>query len=201
VVIMRPQGGLRGLLTSLGEFTMTQTFNVGSRSLFVTITAWVFIVLALLASASAVVQTAAVSSLPGQIALSGAPLPQPGLTGWLLAYLPWVVGTGLVVSVATLVAAGGLLLRLEWARRTFIALLLVAIAANLAGLWLQQEVMLSLVDATLQRSALPPQVAGVFGGFVVAARSMAVLVTLIGCGGLGWIAWRLTQPLIRQEFA
>jgi hypothetical protein len=201
VGIMHPQGGLRGLLTSLGEITMTQTFNVGSRSLFVTITAWVFMVLALLASASAVVQTAEVSSLPGQIALSGAPLPQPGLTGWLLAYLPWVVGTGLVVSVATLVAAGGLLLRLEWARRTFIALLLVAIAANLAGLWLQQEVMLSLVDATLQRSALPPQVAGVFGGFVVAARSMAVLVTLIGCGGLGWIAWRLTQPLIRQEFA
>ena len=180
---------------------MTQTFNVGSRSLFVTITAWVFIVLALLASASAVVQNAVVSSLPGQIALSGTPLPQPGLTGWLLAYLPWVVGTGLVVSVATLVAAVGLLLRLEWARRTFIALLLVAIAANLAGLWLQQELMLSLVDATLLRSALPPQVAGVFGGFVVAARSMAVLVTLIGCGGLGWIAWRLTQPLIRQEFA
>jgi hypothetical protein len=198
---MHPQGGLRGLLTSLGEITMTQTFNVGSRSLFVTITAWVFIVLALLASASAVVQTAVVSSLPGQIALSGTPLPQPGLTGWLLAYLPWVVGTGLVVSVATLVAAGGLLVRLEWARRTFIALLLVAIAANLGGLWLQQEVMLSLVDATLQRSVLPPQVAGVFGGFVVAARSMAVLVTLIGCGGLGWIAWRLTQPLIRQEFA
>jgi len=180
---------------------MTQTFSVGSRSLFVTITAWVFIVLALLASASAVVQTAVVSSLPGQIALSGAPLPQPGLTGWLLAYLPWVVGTGLVVSAATLVAAGGLLLRLEWARRIFIALLLVAIAANLGGLWLQQEVMLSLVDATLQRSALPPQVAGVFSGFVVAARSMAVLVTLIGCAGLGWTAWRLTQPLIRQEFA
>ena len=180
---------------------MTQTFNVGSRSLFVTITAWVFMVLALLASASAVVQNAVVSSLPGQIVLSGTPLPQPGLTGWLLAYLPWVVGTGLVVSVATLAAAAGLLLRLEWARRTFIALLLVAIAANLAGLWLQQEVMLSLVDATLQRSTLPPQVAGVFGGFVVAARAMAVLVTLLGCGLLGWIAWRLTQPLIRQEFA
>ncbi|MBL8351168.1 MAG: hypothetical protein JNL87_12755 [Burkholderiaceae bacterium] len=180
---------------------MTQTLNVGSRSLFVTIIAWVFIVLALLASASALVQNAAVSSLPGQIALAGTPLPQPGLTGWLLGYLPWVVGAGLVVSVATLAAAVGLLLRLEWARRTFIGLLLVAIAANLAGLWLQQEVMLSLVDVTLQRAALPAHVASVFGGFVVAARSMAVLVTLAGCALLGWIAWRLTQPLIRQEFA
>lgn len=180
---------------------MTQTLNVGSRSLFVTITAWVFIVLALLASASALVQNAAVSSLPGQIALAGTPLPQPGLTGWLLGYLPWVVGAALVVSVATLAAAVGLLLRLEWARRTFIGLLLVAIAVNLAGLWLQQEVMLSLVDVTLQRAALPAHVASVFGGFVVAARSMAVLVTLACCALLGWIAWRLTQPLIRQEFA
>ena len=180
---------------------MTQTFNVGARSLFVTITAWVFIVLGLLASSSALVQNATVASLPGQLALAGTPLPQPGLTGWLLAYLPWVVGAGLVVSVAMLAAAAGLLLRLEWARRTFIGLLILAIVANLCGLWLQQEVMLSLLDATLQNAQLPPQVAGVFGGFVVAARSMAVLVTLLACGFLGWIAWRLTLPPIRQEFA
>ncbi len=180
---------------------MPQTFTVGSRSLFVTITAWVFMVLALLACASALVQNAVVSSLPGQISVASAPLAQPLLTGWLLAYLPWVVGAGLVVSVATLAAAVGLLLRREWARRTFIALLLVTMAINLCGLWLQQELMLSVVDATLQSTLLPPRVVGVFGGFVVAARSMAVLVTLAGCGMLAWIAWRLTLPLIRQEFA
>ncbi len=180
---------------------MTQTFNVGSRSRFVTVTAWVFIVLGLLTSASALVQNAAVTSLPGQIALAGTPLPQPLVTGWLLGYLPWVVGAGLVLSVATLAAAVGLLLRLEWARRTFIALLLVAIVVNLGGLWLQQEVMLSLVSVTLHQAPMPPLVADVFGGFVVAARSMAVLVTLAGCAMLGWIAWRLTLPTIRQEFA
>jgi hypothetical protein len=180
---------------------MTQTFNVGSRSLFVTITAWVFIALGLLASASALVQNAVVLSLSGQIALSGTPLPQPLLTGWLLSYLPWVMGAGLVASVAMLAAAVGLLLRLEWARRTFIALLWVAIAVNLGGMWLQQEVMLSLVDATLLQAPMPPLVAEVFSSFVVAARSMAVLVTLAGCAMLGWIAWRLTLPPIRQEFA
>ena len=119
----------------------------------------------------------------------------------MLAYLPWVVAVGLVMSVATLVAAAGLLLRLEWARRTFIGLLGVAIAFNLGGLWLQQEVMLSLVQVTLHQAPLPPQVADVFGGFVVAARSMAVLVTLAACALLGWIAWRLTLPPVRQEFA
>lgn len=180
---------------------MTQTFNVGARSRFVTVTAWVFIVLGPVASASALVRHAGLASLPEQIALSGATSTQPLFAGWLLACLPWAVAAGGVMSVAMLAAAIGLLLRLEWARRGFIALLGVAIAANLLGLWLQQAVMLSLVDATLREVVLPPQVAGVFGAFVLAARSMAVLVTLGGSALLGWIAWRLTQAPIRQEFA
>lgn len=178
---------------------MPQTFNVGSRSLFVTITAWVFIALGLLASMSALVQNAAVAALPVGLALHGAVTPV--VTGWLLAYLPWVVGTALVLSVATLATAIGLLLRLEWARRVFIGLLLVAVAVNLAGLWLQQEFVLSLVDATLGSAAMPPRVAGVFGGFVVAARAMAGVFTLGACLTLGWIIRRLMSPAIRQEFA
>jgi hypothetical protein len=125
----------------------------------------------------------------------------PAVTGWLLAYLPWVVGAALVLSVATLAAAIGLLVRREWARRVFIALLLVAVAVNLAGMWLQQEFMLSLVDATLGSAAMPPQVVGVFGGFVVAARAMAGVVTLGSCLVLGAIIRGLMSPAIRQEFA
>jgi hypothetical protein len=194
-------GGQVGRLTAKTKGSyLTQTFNVGGRSLFVTVTAWVFIVLGLLASVSALVQNATASSLPGQVALTSTPLPYPLLTGWLLAYLPWVVGAGLLVSVATLAAAIGLLLRLEWARRSFIVLMGVAIGINLGGLWLQQELMLSLVDASLHQAVMPPVLEGVFGGFVVATRSMAMLVTLAGCAMLGWIAWRLTLLPIRQEF-
>lgn len=180
---------------------MTQTFNVGHRSLFVTVTAWVFAALGLLATASALVQTAMVNSMPGQLALAGTPWPQPGLTGWLLGYLPWLVGLALVSSLATVAAAVGLLRRLEWARRVFIALLTAAIAVNLCGLWLQQEVVLSLVQVSLSQAPLSPLMGYVFGGFVVAARALAVLVTLAGCGVLAWIAWRLTLPPVRQEFA
>jgi hypothetical protein len=180
---------------------MPQTFNVGSKSLFVTITAWAFIVLAALASASALVQNAAVASfLPG-LTIVGNVQPLPLLTGLLLGYLPWVVGAGLLVSLATLACAVGLLLRLEWARRVFIALLVLAIAANVAGLWLQQEMLQSLVASTLSRSPLPPLAADVFGGFVTAARVMAVLVTLAACFLLAWIIRRLMSPSVRQEFA
>lgn len=178
---------------------MPQTFNVGSKSLFVTVTAWVFIVLAALASASALVQNAAVASfLPGLTVVGNV---QPLLTGLLLGYLPWVVGAGLVVSLATLACAVGLLIRLEWARRVFIVLLVLAILANVAGLWLQQEMLQSLVSNTLSRSPLPPLAADVFGGFVTAARVMAVLVTLGACALLVWIIRRLMSPSVRQEFA
>ena len=178
---------------------MPQTYNVGARSLFVTAIAWVFIVLAVLTSMSALVQNAAVASLmPGvQIATERMPL----LTGLLIGYLPWVVGTGLVMSLATLASAIGLLMRLDWARRSFIGLLVVAIFANLLGLWLQQEVVQSVVSSTLSSATIPQQAMGVFGGFVTAARVMAVLMTLVGCAVLGGIIGRLMSPSVRQEFA
>ena len=173
---------------------MPITIAVGARSLFVTATAWVFILLGMMACLSALVQNAMLASL----------LPVPvnsGVMGLLMDYLPWVVGTWLVISLATLASAIGLLLRLDWARRTFITLLAVAIVANLLGLWLQQEMMQSVVSSTLGNVALPPQALGVFGGFVTAVRVMAVGVTLGACALLGWIIRRLMSPSVRQEFA
>jgi hypothetical protein len=180
---------------------MPQTFNVGARSLFVTVTAWVFIILAALTSASAVVQNAAVASLMPGLRFATERDPLPLLTGLLIGYLPWVVGMGLVMSLATLASAVGLLMRLDWARRTFIGLLVVAIFANLLGLWLQHEVVQSVVSNTLSSVAIPQQAMGVFGGFVTAARVMAVLMTLVGCSLLGWIIRRLMSATVRQEFA
>jgi len=177
---------------------MPQTYNVGARSLFVTVTAWVFIVVAALATVSAVVRNAAAGSLlAGMPDLHSLPL----VTSLLIGYLPWVVGAGVALSLATLAAAIGLLLRLDWARRVFIGLLVVAIVANLAGLWLQHEVVQSLVSSTLSRAPLPPAAVEVFGGFVTASRVMGALVTLGACALLSWIIRRLMSPMIRQEFA
>lgn len=173
---------------------MPITIAVGARSLFVTATAWVFILLGVIASGSALVQNAMLASL--------LPVPvQSGLMGWLMAHLPWVTGTTLVLSLATLASAIGLLLRLDWARRAFIGLLAVAIVANLLGLWLQQEMLQSVVSSTLGTAALPPHAMGVFGGFVSAVRVMAVVVTLGGCALLAWIIRRLMSAGVRREFA
>lgn len=180
---------------------MPQTFNVGSRSVFVNATAWIFIILAGLTAVSALLQNAAVASLmPGlQSATEHHPLPL--LTGVLIGYLPWVVGTGLAMSMATLASAIGLLLRLDWARRGFIGVLAFAIGANLMGLWLQQEVVQSVVSNTLSSVSIPQQAMALLGGFVTAARVMAMLMTLVACLMLGWVIRRLMSPSVRQEFA
>jgi hypothetical protein len=93
------------------------------------------------------------------------------------------------------------LLRLDWARRVFIGLIAFAIVANLLGLYLQQEMMQSVVSTTLNTAPLPPQALGVFGGFVTAARVMAVVVTLGVCGLMAWIIRRLMSAGVRREFA
>ena len=179
---------------------MPQTYYLGYRSLFVTLTAWAAIVLAAVVCAFGVIQQAALASWAPGLEASVQAEPMPLVSGLMLSYLPWAVGAGLMISVALLVAAAGLLMRLEWARRTFIGLLMVAIAANLGSLWLQQEFVQSLVDATLRQAPLPTSAAGVFGGFVAAARWLSGLVTLFACGGLVWIIRRLMSPKVRQEF-
>ena len=180
--------------------TMPQTFNVGSRSVFVSVTAWVFIVLGLGASALSVIQGASIASLlPAFHPGLGKPL--QGLMKVLTGHLPWVAAVALTLSLGTLAAAIGLLLRLEWARRAFIAMVLLAIVARLAGLWLQQELLQALIDHTLSRTPLPLEAAGVFGGFAAVARAAAITLSVATALLLAWIIARLSTQAVRQEFA
>ena len=89
---------------------MPQTFNVGSRSLFVSVTAWVFIVFGIAASALSVIQGAATAALLPGFNLTLDVRPLHGLVQVLAAHLPWVAGAALALSIGTLVAAIGLLL-------------------------------------------------------------------------------------------
>lgn len=174
---------------------MPQTLNVGARSVFVTTVGWMFILLATMAVAWALVRFASAGSVVATL-----PGPQ-GLTALLAAYLPWVMAAGLALSLGTLAAAIGLLLRLDWARRAVIGLLLVAILANLGGLWLQHELVESVVSQTLLSSPLPTPAIDVLGGFVTASRVLAIVLTLGTCAILAWVIQRLRSWAVRQEFA
>jgi hypothetical protein len=180
---------------------MPQTFNVGSRSLFVSVTAWVFILFGLTTSTLSVIQGASIASLLPGLNLNLDVKPLQGLMKMLAGHLAWVAAIALALSIGTLVAAAGLLLRLEWARRAFIAVVALAILANLAGLWLQQELLQALIDHTLSRVPLPLEAAGVFGGFAAVARVAAVTLSAGTCLTLAWIIARLSTQTVRQEFA
>jgi hypothetical protein len=112
-----------------------------------------------------------------------------------------VFTASVALSLATMVCAVGLLRRIEWARRVFIGLLMVAIVVDLSGLWLQQEFMHLLVDSALRQATLTQSAADVFGGFVTAARLLAGFITLVAGIALGGIIRRLMSPSVRQEFA
>jgi hypothetical protein len=158
-----------------GSSTMTQTFTVGARSIFVTSLAWVTIVAGLLLAASA----------------GGAGLAE--ITGRAPSAGPWALSAVFALSLAAVITAVGLLMRLDWARRAFIGLLALAILAPLPGLWLQYGMLQRVVSQALQDVA--PAAATVAPIGVAAA-----LVVLAGVL-LGWAIRRLMSPMVRQEFA
>jgi len=178
---------------------MPQTFNVGSRSRFVTFVAWLFMALSIFACAWAVIQYATQSSWSAELATARPGL--PGLSGLLVRELPWVLCAAAGVSLAVLVCAVGLLQRFEWARRLFIGLLVVGIGIDLAGLWLQQEVVHLMVESALREATLPQRAAALLGGALTTARVLAALLTLAASLGLAGIIRRLMSPSVRQEFA
>jgi hypothetical protein len=177
---------------------MPQTFNVGARSRFVTFVAWLFIALSVFACAWAVIQNATQSSWAAELATHRA---LPGLGGVLVRQLPWLLSTAAALSLATGLCAFGLLRRLEWARRLFIGLLGLAIMVDLAGLWLQQEMVHLLVESALRDAPLPRGAADLLGGAVTTARVLAGLLTLGASLALAGIIRRLMSPSVRQEFA
>ena len=176
---------------------MPQTYNVGSRSRFVNFIAWMFILLAAFACEWAVIQNATQS----WTALAVDPASLPWLTGLLMRHATWVFSAAVALSLATMVCAFGLLRRIEWARRVFIGLLMVAIGVDLAGLWLQQEFMHLLVDSALRQASFSQGTAEVVDGVVTTARVLAGLVTLVFSLALAGIIRRLMSPAVRQEFA
>jgi len=176
---------------------MPKTFNVGAPSRFVTITAWLAIVLAAAVALLAGWQQAELASLLPQWQQR----PLPTVSGWLLRGMPWVLATAAGLALLLLASAIGLLLRLDWARRVFIGLVALAIAANLFGLWLQHEAVQLWVQQTLGAVVLPGPAAGVFGGLLTLAQVMAGMVTVAAALMLAWVISRLNSESVRQEFA
>lgn len=180
---------------------LAQTYRVGAPSVFVTGTAWFFIVLAALVSVAALLHSAETASLLPGLQLAGdAPL-SPQVVAALRGQLPWVLGGALVLSLATLASAIGLLLRLEGARRVFVGLLVLAIVFHLGGLALQQVLVHAVVVRGWVEALLPAALVQAVGGPAMAARCLGALLSLGACVALVGVIRGLSSRAVRQEFA
>jgi hypothetical protein len=173
---------------------VVQSFHVGAPSRFVTAVAWCLIVLALACAATFLGLSLSVDALA-----SGSRMPI-WTQGWMPQGASPVVSGCAVAAVAVLSTAVGLLRRHNWARILMIGLLGFALVANLAGLWLQQEVVQSVVNSTLRQVTLPAAAHDVFSGFVVTSRILAAALTLACCVLLAWVIARLMSAQVRREF-
>lgn len=173
-----------------------------TRSPFVSILAWVFIVLSAGATAVSVLQNLMLYLLfpraEFRAALAaGAHAQQiPWTARVMMNHFEIFVGAFLVISILMLVVAIGLLRRWNWARRLFILFMVMGIVWNLAGILLQYWWFSDL--------PLPPDEGGQFSGamqaMILAMRIFTAFMAVVMGGVMGWVVWKLTRPHVAAEF-
>jgi hypothetical protein len=117
--------------------------------------------------------------------------PVQAMAPWI-PRLPMLSFLGFVAMVISLVASIGLLKRIEWARKLFIALLVFGIASNIGVFFLQEKMMAVVAvggdgDATV-------------AGVIHTARVMTGMLTVVLSVLLAWLAKKLMAPAIVAEF-
>ena len=175
------------------------------RSGFVNVLGWIFVCLAGFAILIGVLQNLMLElvflpTMQQQLALQPLPANMPASMGWMFDHMIWFFRGFLLVSVITLAAAIGLLLRREWARRLFIGLMAFAIAYQLLGLVLQWWFMGSMQQALALPADAPAQFASGMRGFMLAIRVFSGIIAIAFGVLFGWIIKRLHSLPIRCEF-
>lgn len=177
--------------------------NAPVRSTFVTVVAWIFIILSGFASLISLLQNIMLFSLfrTPEIAQAMQAPPPPGtpaIFAHLTTLMPWIFVFFLVMSLLTFASSIGLLLRRNWARLVFIGALVVGILWNVGGMVMQFTVFRMISE---QFAAAPdmPEAASMRTTFIVMII-FGGIVALAFCALFGWIIKRLTSAGIVAEF-
>jgi hypothetical protein len=170
------------------------------QSLFVTVAAWVFIVLAGLGTVIAAMQNIMLYAVfsPEMIqkmaeaqGQNTAPMPT-----FIVTTARSVFCAALLLSIFGLVASIGLLKRRNWARRSIVALLVIGILWTVGGLVLQGF----MFGAPFFHSPPANEFQTKFATMWMTMVTVWI-VTTVGFSVLfGWLIKRLVSPAVRQEF-
>lgn len=172
-------------------------------SQFVTVMAKISVVLGIAATAYALLQAVVIALLFGSESLKGAiaEIPAEGLppfADWLIAHLPAMGWSFVLMSGIFLATSIGLLKRHEWGRLAFIAFMVAGAAANFLGVWLLVVVFdwLQTLPISTETASLRAELAQLRAVSLVMTAGSAVLFAALH----GWIVYQLCTPSVRAEF-
>ena len=177
--------------------------SVVPRSTFVTVLAWIFIFLAGFATLVSVLQNVMVNFMfPGgemdaAFERAGSSERLPGFVSFMLRNMRLVFLFFLLLCVTSLASSIGLLLRQDWARIVFVAILIFGVIWNLAG------VVLSFVFFSWLPAPPPGTPADWAENWSYMSKAIVafnVMITLAFAMLFGWIAKKLMSEEIRSEF-
>lgn len=172
-----------------------------ARSNFITVLAWIFIVLAGFITLISILQNIMISAMPPfdkmQAQAGNSAQKMPAFLSFMTNHMHLFFLAFLVVSGATLISAIGLLHRKNWARLTFVAILALGILWNVGGLIMQQAMFSSM--STLPSNA-PPDFSVEFDQITSVIRVFSIIFALGFCVLFGWLIKRLLSNSIRAEF-
>lgn len=172
------------------------------RSTFVSVVAWIAIAIGGFSTLMGVLQSIMFYVMfrsglfPTQMPESDPHLPV--LARFMFEHIQWISLTILIVSVVILTAGIGLLMRRDWARRLFIALLVGAILWNIGGVVIQYLFFSSMPDVP---SSAPPDFQSGFEAVRLAIAIFSAILSLAVSVLFAWIAKRLLSPMIKAEFS
>ena len=165
---------------------------VAGRSAFVSIVAWTAIALSVLSALAWCVQGLVAPLIHHdpevQALLQSQPPAAREATAPFVDFLLWWAIVGVLVSLASLVCAIGLLRRRHWGRLGFVGVLAATMLGTLAMAWLQVRIV----------AAVGKDLGNVVGPMAYLPLVVFALVPLTLCA---WIAKRLLSPSIAAEFS
>ena len=175
--------------------------QTSGKSNFVTVLAWVFIVLSGFATLISVAQNIMVQTMfddpafNGPLAASKHAQDVPAAASFMASHFKLFFASFFVLCATTLVSSIGLLKRHNWARLVFIAILGLGIVWNLGGL---------LVQFTMFSSFPPPPVVShepdAFKSMFITIMVFTAVITVAFSLLFGWIIKRLVSRPIAAEF-
>jgi hypothetical protein len=168
-----------------------------NKSVFVTVVGWIFVCLFGMGVLVSILQAVMFATLFDTPELRNLPPEVPPLAAFMFRNVMWIILSIWLLTAFGLVSAIGLLMRREWGRRCFIAVMVINVISNLVAAVMQPIFMAPMfeeIDKAAARGA--PDMTW----FVIAIMIFGALMALAFAALYGWIARKLLSPQIAAEF-